>query len=519
MRAEFRVFTVDPLSISNPAQAGWLDDIEESEVVEHRIDTEKSTGINYYKIEGRIASFSVLGNEVVEEMLRNRNSYIHPISLEITRIAVKLINNNDEELFFGILGFQYRLDGFSDIITDLKAYDIIYFLIKYYMPYQDKLVVFSNTSYNVRTLFSYLLGFSSGYIGAKRAIDTFIPQTGISYLYDVNESGVFGQPVTNLFLFTVADVYTRETGEGTYSPNDEILIDITGSYTERIISYGKDSIGGINYLTFLYYFAQSIRYDDPAGGSYDIEKETLRLKRYKIQSGGTLLLTENRNISNDFLSAPNLYDIYFDGRYIRQQDNLINILDDIYNITDYNTEEGYPAWDVLFTGTIAQENLYFNNPQGGETISNIDISADSALSSLLLLNNLYISPPIPYYSIWSFAISLRNKLSNELGSPVVYLNETNCRTEYFQGHASIFDSSKLDIFIISESLKSSIKSYYDGLFYKYKTKRTFIFPKELIYGNITVSSTISYNGKTYSIYELDRNYQNGFYKATCYGEE
>ena len=173
----------------------------------------------------------------------------------------------------------------------------------------------------------------------------------------------------------------------------------------------------------------------------------------------------------------------------------------------------------MFTGTIAQENLYFSNPQGDETISNIDISADSTLSSLLLLNNLYISPPFPYYMIWSFAISLRNKLSNELGSPVVYLNETNCRTEYFQGHNSIFDSSKLDIFTISESLKSSIKSYYDGLFYKYKTKRTFIFPKELISGNITVSSTISYNGKTYSIYELDRNYQNGFYKATCYGEE
>ena len=73
-----------------------------------------------------------------------------------------------------------------------------------------------------------------------------------------------------------------------------------------------------------------------------------------------------------------------------------------------------------------------------------------------------------------------------------------------------------DQFIFGVDIREIIEEYYSNLFNKYSIKAEIIIPRK---STLRIGDTIQYNEKNYVIMELDRNYQNEFYKATCYGEE
>src|SRR6056297_1650691 len=82
-------------------------EISSAEIFNVKIDNEKISSVNYYKIEGRIARFSIISST----LLRNRRLYKHKVRPELTRIAVKIFNDFDEPIFFGIAKYSYRYDN------------------------------------------------------------------------------------------------------------------------------------------------------------------------------------------------------------------------------------------------------------------------------------------------------------------------------------------------------------------------------------------------------------------------
>lgn len=543
MRAEFRVFAS---FVDNATACTFIGDTFETEIFDEKIDQEKATSVNYYQIEGRTATFSIPSGTAAHSLLRNRKLYKHTISRELTRIAVKIYNDNDDTVFFGVVNYTYDYDYFGKTIESVKAVDFVQCIVKYWFSFTP----IRNTSPDLELLLSdaieYIIGEDED---SQTKLSSYFPSDMIyQFLIEINYSGFEGNNIT---LFNVRDVFLDDWNNVIpwyANPEDVLLFGLHGDteegeefsgnpdqglpglgddsyFLKRIISSGFYYVNDRIELTFMMYEYRHQAFPNPyAQQTLTRKREKIYIKSFLFTPGGQYQITRDDRITRtpvktyygtQSLTGENsrLIDTEFLelGYELRKEWISIYLNDVIYftyppqnttSIQDY-------YWEVKFAGTVSQDLIRFSANEDDELI----INRKNALAGCMLINNLSMIQDLNASVLRATFI---NKLKIQTASPAIIVDDSNSRIIQTSGYSSSYNDSLLDQFIFGVDIREIIEEYYSNLFNKYSIKAEIIIPRK---STLRIGDTIQYNEKNYVIMELDRNYQNEFYKATCYGEE
>lgn len=517
MRAEFRVFTA---FVDNTTACTFIGDTFETEIFDEKIDIEKATSVNYYQIEGRTATFSIPPGTAVHSLLRNRKLYKHTISRELTRIAVKIYNDNDDTVFFGVVKYNYTYDRFSNIIENVTACDMVLVIAKYWQPFfPDR--VNTGEQYILNDAIEFTLGTDEN---SPKRLDAYFPfGINFSYFFEID---YFGFNADQILVTDLRDVFYND-GQSLYQGEEQV--GLFGIYSDtdiengqdlqlhRIVSLGFKVIEDRLDLTAMFYEYRRQQNPSPDGTTDYFGREKINMKTFLFTPGGQYQITNDistsRNPTKDYSEyiddRDRLIDTEFFNRGYEVKKEWTTVFqNDIYNITAPLIESNYineSFWNVYFSGTVAQDLIEFS--------SDNKISTKDALSGCLLINNMTILQDANQNNL---VLNVVNKLKIQENNPSYYASDNNSRIIETDLSVAAYDNSLLDQFIFGVDIRGIIEEYYSNLFNKYSIKAEIIIPRK---STLRIGDTIRYNGKDYVIMELDRNYQNEFYKATCYGEE
>lgn len=543
MRAEFQAFR-NYINQSTPCE--FEGDVVSSPIASTSIDPETASSINYYKIEGRQATFNVPVNDEVYSLLLNRANYKNTLSPELTRIGVKIYNDNDEPLFFGVLAYGFTYDGYEETITGATVYDVIYIINKYWHKlYTSRLI--TSDDYSLTDIIEIALGTDEN---SPYKLGRYIPLSiAFNYLFDVNYSGFDTEGF--ITINSNWDVFYNDgqcfcpNGEtegvfGGYDDvdiNDVFLCNTGYGYSQdvyrqlhRKISYGFINRGDrLEVVMMFYEYREEHNQPDQQGAFDGFGREKINLKSYIFTPGAQYQILYDISISRvaynpDFGSdtyetmeanQTRLLDTEFFSRgYELKKEAYIDFLDDFYVISVVSVENtNLSGWNILFNGTVAQDIIRFNLDYSSDSDGNPITVPANLLAGAMLINNLTIQQDS---SASDFSISINNKLKTTTALSSLTLSDSEARTTYTPMLISEYDPILLQQFIFGVSVESIINNYFIDLFNKYCVSKQLIFNSV---SSLKIGNTITHDDKDYVIMELDRNYDNEIYKAICYGED
>lgn len=524
MRAEFQAFSS---YVDGSNACVFEGDTVESEIFNESIDAETASSVNYYKIEGRIATFSIPLRNDVYDLLLNRKLYKNVLSSELTRIGVKIYNDDDVVVFFGVLAYGFTLDDYAGDIIDAKVYDIIYIINKYWHNLYTEREITSD-DYSLTEAIEIALGNDEN---SPYEINRYLPfGINFNYIFDVNYSGfeTSGAITINsnwdIFYNDGQALYVDEEEVGIFGANDDVDIANGQDYNlHRRISYGFTNLQDRLDLTFMFYEYRSQRNPNQDGTVDAFDREKINMRTYIFTPGAQYSVKHDIEISrapsDDYetmeLEGTRLIDTEFFARgYDLEKESYIDFLDDFYVIAVVGAENtNLSGWNILFNGTVAQDIIRFNQDLTTNENGTPIVTPANLLAGLMLINNLTL---LQNYDSDVFEINVKNKLKTVNAEPVITLEDNTTRSVGNSIIASSYDDSLLDQFIFGVSVKSIVNNYYTALFNKYCVAKDFIFAPNIL---INIGDSIKFNGIDYVIMTLDRSYDTYFYKATCYGEE